>query len=170
MEVSRMVLKRNVWTHVPRRRLQIISLPCHCETSPQTGCGNPYPPPWLSLWESCRRSRLRGPVGRNPCLPTIVPAGALRRFMPTVVPADRQALSCLPAGALPRNRLASSATGGTSAISPLSRLRRQLPQRGSQGGRQTLRGLLQQPYVLSRLMGRRCSRERRSRPLKGIRG
>ncbi|QUO36316.1 4Fe-4S dicluster domain-containing protein [Clostridiaceae bacterium Marseille-Q4149] len=38
--------------------------------------------------------------------------------MPTVVLADWQALSCPPAGALPRNRLASSATGGASAISP----------------------------------------------------
>ena len=36
-------------------------------------------------------------------------------------------------GSLPRSRLASSATGGASAIAPLSRLRRQLPQRGSQG-------------------------------------
>ncbi len=64
----------------------------------------------------------------------------LRRFgdsLPTVVPAGWQALSCPPTGALPRNRLASSATGGASAISPLSRLRRQLPQRGSQGCRRT---------------------------------
>ncbi|MBS6824047.1 MAG: hypothetical protein KH198_09325 [Oscillibacter sp.] len=49
----------------------------------------------------------RTPVGRGPCLPTVVPA-------------DRQALSCPPAGALPRNRLASSAAGGASAISPPS--------------------------------------------------
>ena len=44
-----------------------------------------------------------------------------RRFgdsLPTVVPAGWQALSCPPTGALPRNRLASSATGGASAISP----------------------------------------------------
>ena len=47
------------------------------------------------------------------------PLAALRRFLPTVVPADWLALSCPPAGALPRNRLASSATGGASAISPL---------------------------------------------------
>ena len=38
--------------------------------------------------------------------------------LPTVVPADWQALSCPPVGALPRNRLALSATGGASAISP----------------------------------------------------
>ena len=53
-------------------------------------------------------------------------------FLPTVV----------PAGALPRNRLASSATGGASAICPLSRLRRQLPQRGSQAaGASAFRGV-----------------------------
>ena len=44
------------------------------------------------------------------------PPAALRRFLPTVVPADWLALSCPPAGALPRNRLASSAAGGASAI------------------------------------------------------
>ena len=38
--------------------------------------------------------------------------------LPTVVPADSQPLSWPPIGALPRNRLASSATGSTSAISP----------------------------------------------------
>ena len=38
--------------------------------------------------------------------------------MPTVVPTDSRALSCPPIGALPRNRLASSATGGASPISP----------------------------------------------------
>ena len=42
-------------------------------------------------------------------------AGAL---LPTVVPTDSRALSCPPIGALPRNRLASSATGGASPISP----------------------------------------------------
>ncbi len=44
-----------------------------------------------------------------------------RRFgdsLPTVVPADSRPLSRPTAGALPRNRLASSATGGASAISP----------------------------------------------------
>ena len=45
------------------------------------------------------------PVGRGPCLPTVVPA-------------DSRPLSRPTAGALPRNRLASSATGGASAISP----------------------------------------------------
>ena len=38
------------------------------------------------------------------------------RFLPTVVPAGWLALLCQPAGALPRNCLASSATGGASAI------------------------------------------------------
>ena len=53
--------------------------------------------------------------------PTAPPRGGAkgRRFgdsLPTVVPAGWQALSCPPTGALPRNRLASSATGGASAI------------------------------------------------------
>ena len=39
-------------------------------------------------------------------------------LLPTVVPTDSRALSCPPIGALPRNRLASSATGGASPISP----------------------------------------------------
>ena len=43
-------------------------------------------------------------VGRGPCLPTVVPAESRPLPRPT-------------AGALPRNRLASSATGGASAIS-----------------------------------------------------
>ena len=42
-------------------------------------------------------------VGRGPCLPIVVPAGCWPLLRPT-------------AGALPRNRLASSATGGASAI------------------------------------------------------
>ena len=44
--------------------------------------------------------------------------------MPTVVPADSRPLSWPPIGALPRNRLASSATGGASPISPTPRLHR----------------------------------------------
>ena len=43
---------------------------------------------------------------------------ALRATLPTVVPADSRPLSWPPIGALPRNRLASSATGSASAISP----------------------------------------------------
>ena len=39
-------------------------------------------------------------------------------LLPTVVPTDSRALSCPPIGELPRNRLASSATGGASPISP----------------------------------------------------
>ena len=41
--------------------------------------------------------------------------------MPTVVPTDSRPLSCPPIGALPRNRLASSATGSASPISPTTR-------------------------------------------------
>ena len=43
------------------------------------------------------------------------------RRLPTVVPTDFRSLSCLPIGALPRNRLASSATGSASPISPTAR-------------------------------------------------
>ena len=39
-------------------------------------------------------------------------------FLPTVVPTDWRPLLWPPIGALPRNRLASSATGSASAISP----------------------------------------------------
>ena len=39
-------------------------------------------------------------------------------LLPTVVPTDSRPLSWPPIGALPRNRLASSATGGASVISP----------------------------------------------------
>ena len=42
--------------------------------------------------------------------------------MPTVVPTDSRPLSWPPIGALPRNRLASSATGSASPISPTPRL------------------------------------------------
>ena len=41
--------------------------------------------------------------------------------MPTVVPTDSRSLSCPPIGALPRNRLASSATGSALPISPTAR-------------------------------------------------
>ena len=47
-----------------------------------------------------------------------------RRRLPTVVPADSRPLSRPPIGALPRNRLASPATGGASPISPTPRIRR----------------------------------------------
>ena len=43
------------------------------------------------------------------------------RRLPTVVPTDSRPLSCPPIGALPRNRLASSATGSASPISPAAR-------------------------------------------------
>ena len=43
---------------------------------------------------------------------------ALRLFLPTVAPTYSQPLPWPPIGALPRNSLASSATGGASAISP----------------------------------------------------
>ena len=43
------------------------------------------------------------------------------RRLPTVVPTDSRSLSCPPIGALPRNRIASSATGSASPISPTAR-------------------------------------------------
>ena len=46
------------------------------------------------------------------------------RRLPTIVPTDSRPLSWSPIGALPRNRLASSATGGASPISPTIRLHR----------------------------------------------
>ena len=61
------------------------------------------------------------------------------RRLPTVVPADSRPLSWPPIGALPRNRLASSATGGASPISPTTRRHPPHPQR---------RGTLAPPYRL----------------------
>ena len=54
-------------------------------------------------------------------------------LLPTVVPTDSRALSCPPIGALPRNRLASSATGGASPISPPAGDRKGRPYGGLQG-------------------------------------
>ena len=54
-------------------------------------------------------------------------------LLPTVVPIDSRALSCPPIGALPRNRLASSATGGASPISPPAGDRKGRPYGGLQG-------------------------------------
>ena len=53
-------------------------------------------------------------------------------LLPTVVPTDSRALSCPPIGALPRNRLASSATGGASPISPPAGDRKGRPYGGLQ--------------------------------------
>ena len=52
--------------------------------------------------------------------------------MPTVVPTDSRPLSWPPIGALPRNRLASSATGGASPISPPAGDRKGRPYGGLQ--------------------------------------
>ena len=61
----------------------------------------------------------------NPYTPrTALPVPRRGRRLPTVVPADSRPLSWPPIGALPRNRLASSATGGASPISPTPRLHR----------------------------------------------
>ena len=58
------------------------------------------------------RPPLQNPIGKR-CV------GGRR--LPTVVPTDSRSLSCPPIGALPRNRLASSATGSASPISPTAR-------------------------------------------------
>ncbi len=53
------------------------------------------------------------------------------RRLPAVVPADSRPLSWPPIGALPRNRLASPATGGASPISPTTRMQAlHAPRRG----------------------------------------
>ena len=54
------------------------------------------------------------------------------RRLPTVVPTDSRPLSWPPIGALPRNRLASSATGGASPISPPAGDRKGRPYGGLQ--------------------------------------
>ena len=56
-------------------------------------------------------------------------------LLPTVVPTDSRPLSWPPIGALPRNRLASSATGGASAISPPAGDREGRPYGREQGAR-----------------------------------
>ena len=61
----------------------------------------------------------------NPYTPrTALPVPRRGRRLPTVVPADSRPLSWPPIGALPRNRLASPATGGASPISPTTRRQR----------------------------------------------
>ena len=60
--------------------------------------------------------------GTHGCRPTEKLQNMRRgRRLPTVVPTDSRPLSWPPIGALPRNRLASSATGGASPISPTTR-------------------------------------------------
>ena len=56
------------------------------------------------------------------------------RRPPTVVPTDSRPLSWPPIGALPRNRLASSATGSASPISPMPRLLHSLKRFHRAGG------------------------------------
>ena len=75
------------------------------------GCGQP----------ALRRYYENGCRGGRPCPPGAVYFHGVRRggaLLPTVVPTDSRPLSWPPVGALPRNRLASSATGGALAISP----------------------------------------------------
>ena len=59
------------------------------------------------------------PCGRPP--PHLLHPIRRGRRLPTVVPTDSRPLLCPPIGALPRNRLASSATGSASPISPTAR-------------------------------------------------
>ena len=80
------------------------------------GCGvrrGTWAPPYKGLCEDCGRTGAFAPTAlRNE---EVRRGGAL---LPTVVPTGSRPLSWPPIGALPRNRLASSATGGASAISP----------------------------------------------------
>ena len=123
-----------------RRGPDINRRVCRTHVSLAFGC-NPYSlhsgplgaagPTWLSLWGEPRgggsahrrASRLAGivmPASRGTSSKSPRFIRHRRRFgdsLPTVVPADSRPLSRPTAGALPRNRLASSATGGASAIS-----------------------------------------------------
>ena len=81
-------------------------------------CGNPYSPP--------AQHHIRGTdchVAPLLAMTFYENHSAMRRGrrLPAVVPADSRPLSWPPIGALPRNRLASSATGGASPISPTPR-------------------------------------------------
>ena len=68
-------------------------------------------------------------------------------LLPTVVPTDWRALSYPPIGALPRNRLASSATGGASPISPPAGDREGRPYGREQGARRLSGGAEPRPYA-----------------------
>ena len=105
--------------------------PCHCETSDRCH--------WL--WQSAspvpRPPCLKGAGTAKPCLgdsssALLVPLRRGGVLLPTVVPTDSRPLSCPPIGALPRNRLAASATGGASPISPPAGDRKGRPYGGLQ--------------------------------------
>ena len=83
-----------------------------CAARPGGSSGRPTPT------EALLMVRWDGAMWASP--PTEAYHGVRRggSLLPTVVPTDSRALSCPPIGALPRNRLASSATGGASPISP----------------------------------------------------
>ena len=63
----------------------------------------------------------QGRPWRSPARCTSYYASVGGRRLPTVVPTDSRPLSWPPIGALPRNRLASSATGSALPISPTAR-------------------------------------------------
>ena len=73
---------------------------------------------------SLRTSAHAGVAIRTPPHRISLPCIRRGRRLPAVVPADSRPLSWPPIGALPRNRLASPATGGASPISPTPRLHR----------------------------------------------
>ena len=118
------------------RPSHLLQKHCHCEASSQTGCGNPHPPsprPPLPKGD-CRGEAVTGGFfSRTSCNPSVGATLAVARplhlllcfrrgrRLPTVVPTDFRSLSCPPIGALPRNRLASSATGSASPISSTAR-------------------------------------------------
>ena len=71
---------------------------------------------------SLRTSPQTGVAIRNPFAPHSQQCTRKGRRLLTVVPTDSRPLTWPPIGALPRNRLASSATGGASPISPTTRM------------------------------------------------
>ena len=89
-------------------------------------------PMWASAPTEGQEVPTGGPSGTP--APTEAYHGVRRggALLPTVVPTDSRALLCPPIGALPRNRLASSATGGASPISPPAGDRKGRPYGGLQ--------------------------------------
>ena len=102
----------------PRRRhAPHFPVTCHCEpVTDVTGVAIRNTPAPHS-----QPPRKGGVLPRLPA-PHLQPCPCRGRRLPTVVPTDSRPLSWPPIGALPRNRLASSATGGASPISPTPRL------------------------------------------------
>ena len=99
-----------------RRHAPHFPVTCHCEpVTDVTGVAIRNTPAPHS------QPPRRGGVLPRPPVPHPQPCPRRGRRLPTVVPTDSRPLSWPPIGALPRNRLASSATGGALPISPTPR-------------------------------------------------